>query len=77
MKGAPFMWAAIAVVSLFHPHLKEKWTWLFEVVRHGTPFMEKFKPIDVFDLFLHTGMTLAFAFFAVKTYLDAANGDLP
>lgn len=68
MTGGGLLWAALFVMSLFHPHLSEKWTWVMEVVSGSRSWGERFRPIDSFDLLLHTGMTLAFLFFALRSF---------
>ena len=66
LKGVIF--GGLCVLSLGHPHLREKWQWLFEVLRGQVGFAQRFRGIDVFDFFLHTGMTLAFLVLAIQAF---------
>lgn len=58
MNPSTLLFVALLLVSLFHPHLREKWTWAAEVLRGGVSWGSRFRPIDTFDLVLHTALTL-------------------
>jgi hypothetical protein len=68
MHSRVWLFGALFLLSLFHPHLAEKWRWVGEVVRHGVSWSERFRPIDSFDLVLHTALTVGLLVAAVAAF---------
>ncbi len=72
MKVYALIFGVLFVASLFHPHLAEKWSWVGQVLQGEMTWSERFRPIDSFDLVLHTGMSIAFLAVAIRNLMPQA-----
>lgn len=62
-----FFFIILAVVTLFHPHLRQKVDMLYDYFTHENyQFWTTFKPIDVVDLVMHSAMPIVFLWLGMK-----------